>query len=71
MAMASTRNTFTIDRGLAERARRLKINVSAAARNGVEVAVRQAMARADRDAYRRRPERPDPFWSEVEAWTEE
>jgi post-segregation antitoxin (ccd killing protein) len=69
--MASTRNTFTIDRDLAERARRLKINVSAAAREGVEAAVREAIARADRDAYRRRPERPDPFWSEAEAWTEE
>jgi post-segregation antitoxin (ccd killing protein) len=69
--MASTRNTFTLDRALAERARRLKINVSAAAREGVEVAVRAAMARADRDAYRRRPERPDPFWSDVEAWSEE
>ena len=69
--MASTRNSFTIDRVLAERARRLKINVSAAARQGVEAAVRAAMARADQDAYRRRPERPDPFWSDVEAWTEE
>jgi post-segregation antitoxin (ccd killing protein) len=69
--MASTRNSFTIDRDLAERARRLRINVSAAAREGVEAAVRAAMARADRDAYRRHPERPDPFWSEVEAWAEE
>jgi post-segregation antitoxin (ccd killing protein) len=69
--MASTRNSFTLDRALAERARRLKINVSAAAREGVEAAVRAAMAQADRDAYRRHPERPDPFWSEVEAWTEE
>jgi post-segregation antitoxin (ccd killing protein) len=69
--MASTRSTFTIDRDLAERARRLKINVSAAAREGVEAAVRAAMARADRDAYRRRPEQPDPFWSDVEAWTQE
>jgi post-segregation antitoxin (ccd killing protein) len=69
--MASTRSTFTIDRALAERARRLKINISAAAREGVEAAIRAAMAQADRDAYRRQPERPDPFWSEVEAWTEE
>jgi post-segregation antitoxin (ccd killing protein) len=71
MAMASTRTSFTIDQALAERARRLKINLSAAARAGVEAAVRAAMVRSDRDAYRRRPERPDPFWSEVEAWTEE
>jgi post-segregation antitoxin (ccd killing protein) len=69
--MASTRTTFTIDRALAERARRLRVNVSAAAREGVEAAVRAAMAQADREAYRRRPERPDPFWSQVEAWTEE
>lgn len=69
--MSSERSSFTIDRDLAERARRLKINVSAAAREGVQAAVREAMAQADRDAYRRLPERPDPFWSEVEAWTEE
>jgi post-segregation antitoxin (ccd killing protein) len=69
--MASTRSTFTIDRALADRARRLKVNVSAAAREGVEAAVRAALAQADRDAYRRRPERPDRFWSEVEAWTDE
>lgn len=69
--MSSTRTSFTIDRVVAERARRLKINVSAAAREGVETAIRAALAEADRDAYRRRPERPDPFWSEAEAWTEE
>jgi post-segregation antitoxin (ccd killing protein) len=71
MVMASTRSTFTLDRALAEEARRFGVNVSAAAREGVEAAVRAAMARADRDAYRRRPERPDPFWSNIEAWTEE
>ncbi len=70
MSMSSTRASITIDRALAERARRLKINVSAAAREGVEAAVRAAMARADREAYRRRPERPDPFWSDLEAWTD-
>jgi post-segregation antitoxin (ccd killing protein) len=69
--MSSTRTSFTIDRALAERARRLKVNVSAAARAGVEAAVRAALADADREAYRRRPERPDPFWAEAEAWTEE
>lgn len=69
--MTSTRTSFTIDRALADRARRLNINVSAAAREGVEAAVRAALAEADRHAYRRRPERPDPFWSEAEAWTEE
>jgi post-segregation antitoxin (ccd killing protein) len=69
--MASTRTSFTLDRKTAIRARQLKVNVSAAARDGVEAAVRAAMARADRDAYRRHPEKPDPFWAEVEAWTEE
>lgn len=69
--MTSTRTSFTIDRALADRARRLNINVSAAARDGVEAAVRAAMVEADRHAYRRRPERPDAFWSEAEAWTEE
>lgn len=68
--MASTRTSFTLDRELARQARRLKVNVSAAAREGVEGAVRAAMAKADREAYQRQPERPDPFWSEVEAWTE-
>ena len=56
---------------LAERARQLGINISAAARNGVEAAVREAVAQADRAAYQRQPERPDPFWTDVEAWTEE
>lgn len=69
--MSSTRASITIDRTLAERARRLKINVSAAARAGVEAAVRAALARADREAYRRHPERPDPFWSDLEAWSDE
>jgi post-segregation antitoxin (ccd killing protein) len=69
--MSSTRASITIDTALAERARRLKVNVSAAARQGVEAAVRAAMARADREAYRRHPERPDPFWSDLEAWSEE
>jgi post-segregation antitoxin (ccd killing protein) len=69
--MASTRNSFTLDTELAEQARRLKVNVSAAAREGVEEAVRTAMARADREAYLRRPEEPDLFWAYAEAWTEE
>jgi post-segregation antitoxin (ccd killing protein) len=69
--MATTRSTFTLDEALVARARDLKVNISAAARDGVEAAVRAATARADREAYRRRPERPDPFWSQVEAWTEE
>ncbi len=68
--MASARTTFTLDEELAERARALGVNVSAAARQGVADDVRAALARADRDAYLRQPERADPFWSEVEAWGE-
>ncbi len=68
--MASSRTTFTLDDELAEQARRLDINVSAAAREGVAAAVRAALATADRAAYERYPERLDPFWSEAERWGE-
>jgi post-segregation antitoxin (ccd killing protein) len=66
--VASSRTTFTLDEELAERARRLGINISAAARQGVADAVRAALTRADRDAYLRQPERADTFWTEAEAW---
>lgn len=69
--MAFTRTTFSLDDDLAERARRLGINVSAAARQGVEDAVRSALIRSDIDAYRKHPERPDPFWTQAEAWSDE
>ena len=69
--MASVRTTFTLDDRLAERARQLGINVSAAAREGVAAAVRAALALSDREAYRRHPERPDPFWTQAEAWSDE
>lgn len=69
--MASTRTTFTLDETLAERARELGVNISAAAREGVAAAVRAALASADRAAYERHPERADPFWTEAEAWSEE
>ena len=62
------RTTFTLDRDLAEQARRLDINISAAAREGVAEAVRRAMAVADRAAYQRLPEQPDDFWDDAEAW---
>lgn len=68
MSMASIRTTFTLDSDLAERARRLNINVSAAARQGVTAAVREALAEADRTAYERIPEKLDPFWDGVETW---
>jgi post-segregation antitoxin (ccd killing protein) len=69
--MASTRTTFTLDDELAERARQLGINISAAAREGVAAAVYAALAQSDRSAYERHPERPDPFWSEAQAWSQE
>jgi post-segregation antitoxin (ccd killing protein) len=69
--MPTTRTTFTLEESLAEEARRLGINVSAAARDGVAAAVRDAMARSDRAAYERHPEAPDSFWTEAEAWGEE
>ncbi|MGH9138060.1 MAG: type II toxin-antitoxin system CcdA family antitoxin [Acidimicrobiales bacterium] len=69
--MASTRTTFTLDDDLARRARQLGINISAAARDGVAAAVRAALARSDRAAYERQPERPDSFWTEAEAWSDE
>ncbi len=66
--MASTRTTFTLDDELAERARQLGVNISAAARKGVADAVRAALANSDREAYERNPERPDNSWSAAEAW---
>ena len=68
--MASTRTTFTLDDELAERARRLDINISAAARNGVAAAVSAALVKSDRVAYELHPELPDPFWDDTEAWSE-
>jgi post-segregation antitoxin (ccd killing protein) len=69
--MASSRTTFTIDDELAERARELGINISAAARQGVSDAVRAALALSDRHAYEKHPERPDAFWTEAEGWGDE
>lgn len=69
--MASSRTTFTLDPELAERARQLGVNISAAARAGVAAAVRAAMERSDRAAYQRHPERADEFWDQAEAWSAE
>ena len=69
--MAATRTTFTLDQSLAEQARRLGINISAAARDGVAAAIRDALASADRAAYERNPEQPDSFWIEAETWGKE
>lgn len=60
-----------MDEELAKRARQLDVNVSAAAREGVAAAVRAALAQSDRAAYKRSPDRPDPFWDEAEAWGDE
>jgi post-segregation antitoxin (ccd killing protein) len=69
--VATTRTTFTLDESLVKQARRLGINISAAAREGVAAAVRDALTRSDRAAYERKPERPDSFWADAEAWSEE
>lgn len=69
MVMA-TRATFTLDEALAEQARRLGVNISAAAREGVAAAVRAALAQADREGYERIPETVDTLWTEAEAWGE-
>lgn len=66
--MGTTRTTFTLDDSLAEQARRLGVNISAAARDGVAAAVRAALAAADRTAYRNKPEKVDEFWTEAETW---
>ncbi len=70
--MANTRTTFTLDEELAEQARKLQVNISAAARDGVTAAVRRALAEADRAAYLRHPERPDDFWdtAQAQAWSD-
>jgi post-segregation antitoxin (ccd killing protein) len=57
-----------MDEDLAERARVLGVNISAAARQGVSHAVRAALEKADRDAYEKHPESADASWTEVEAW---
>ena len=66
--MATTRTTFSLDEELAEQARKLDINMSAAARDGVLAAVRRALGEADRAAYLRNPEEPDDFWDGAQAW---
>jgi hypothetical protein len=60
-----------MDEVLADQARQLDINISLAARQGVATAVREALAKADRDAYQRKPEKAEAFWFEAEAWSDE
>ena len=66
--MPTTRTTFTLDGDLAERARALDINISAAAREGVAAAVQAALTANDRAAYLAKPEQIDHVWTELEAW---
>lgn len=70
-AVTTTRTTFTLDTSLAEQARLLGVNVSAAARDGVASAVRSALTERDRAAYQSTPEKVDDFWVEAEAWGDE
>jgi post-segregation antitoxin (ccd killing protein) len=67
----ATRTTFTMDESLAEQARRLGVNVSAAARDGVAAAVLAAQLERDRAAYLAKPERTDEFWADAETWSAE
>ena len=67
----STRTTFTLDDSLFDQARRLGVNISAAARDGVAAAVRSALTQNDREAYRSKPEKVDGFWADAEAWGDE
>ncbi len=69
--MASQRTTFTLDDQLADRARQLSINISAAARDGVVNAVRVALAARDQAGYVNTPESIDTFWVDAETWVDE
>ena len=60
-----------MDDSLAEQARRLGVNVSAAARDGVAAAVLAAQLERDRAAYLAKPERADEFWTGAETWSAE
>ena len=65
--MSSVRTTLTLDSELARDARELGVNVSAAARTGVEDAVRRAKLARDRQSYIEHPE-VDDDWTGAEAW---
>lgn len=63
------RTTFTLDEALAQKARELDINISSAARDGVDAAVRQALGEADRQAYLRHPEGEESPLAALQDWT--
>ena len=64
----SMRTSVVFDDEVADEARRLGINVSEAAREGLREAIRRRRAERDRDAYLARPETEDTDWDDVEAW---
>jgi len=66
--MALTRTTFSLDEALADQARKLGVNVSTAARDGLAAAVRSALEHADRRAYADIAESNDTCWVDAEAW---
>ena len=68
--MGTVRITFTLDSELAEQARRLDVDVSAAAREGLVASVGRALAESDKQAYMRFPEQPDDFWEQAQAWSD-
>ena len=57
-----------LDDALAEWASILDVDIGAAARVGVETAVRAALTRADRDTYTHYPEQTEDRWVEIESW---
>ena len=61
--MTPTRTTPTLDDDFVAQARESDINLSAA--------VRDALAKSDRAAYQRLPERDVDSWSDAEAWGDE
>ncbi len=64
------RTTITLDDDVAELARKHEINISAAARQGVEEAIRRARDEADRRAYVEHPEDADAEdpWEGSRTW---
>lgn len=64
------RTSVVIDDELAAEARKLGVNVSEAAREGLRRAVRLRRAELDRQAYRARPETEDQAWDDAEVWGE-
>jgi post-segregation antitoxin (ccd killing protein) len=62
------RTSVVFDDELADEARKLGINVSEAAREGLREAIRRRRAERDRDAYLAHPETEATDWDDAEAW---